>query len=267
MPDLTLHDLLVGGKLGYVNHRSALGVNLGYIAAYDDQSVPRPLQVNGITVAPTREFYLALGDPAGEADEDPHDIVYVDTTVPTLAALVALASNTLQLWRLTVDGAIISKVTVATEPGWTRDKIARIDIDCDENTIYYTTRQKTIFRWDLAAASQMAHFDQLPLHSPYVYASFKRMRSGDFIVAMTNGGNGPQNAVALDTTAFWTDEINPADAVYHVFRRSYEDGSDLQSFAATLDPASANGVITALAVAYEVCAVAARRRVQSALIA
>jgi hypothetical protein len=267
MPDLAVHDVLVGGSLGYLNHRDGNGVSLGYVAAFDDQTVPRPLQVNGITVTPTREFYLALGDPTGEADEDPHDIVYVDTATPTVAALVAFASNTLQLWRLTTDGAIISKVSVATEPGWTRDKIARIDIGCDENTIYYTTRQKTIFRWDLAAGTQMPAFDTLPAESPYIYAAFKRMKNGDFIVAMTSGGNGPQNAVALDATGFWTEEVAPADEVVHVFKRHYDDGSDLLSFAATLDPSGTNGEVTALAVPYEVCAVVARRRVQSALIA
>jgi hypothetical protein len=265
MVDLSPHDVLAGGALGYMDHLSTLGVHLQHIEVFDDDA--HPLRVNGIAVSPAGEIFLAAGDPEGTRDNDPHDVAYVATVPPKLATLVARSDNTMELWTLALDLTLIEKFTgLATDSGWTRDRYGKLRVGTDHDTLYYTDRGRTIFRWSLEDGVQLPHHVQLPLDSPYVYAGFDLDDAGDIVIAVTEDGNGPRNAVALDGLAVWTDEVEPDDAIYHVLKLSALDFSDILTYPVSLSPAGANAEITALAVSV-VSGVVARRRVQSALIA
>ncbi len=256
MPDFERGDLIVGGNHGYyAQHRPyrpyPTGVPLvQHVEVLDDTG--NRLRVNGGVFSPAGDLYLALGDPAGLADHDPHDIAYAAGNPPKLAVIVARADNTAELRTYSLDGALLAEWPVATDPGWTRDRYLKLDVNCAGIIAYYTGRGRTIFRFDLSTGTQLDPFAQLASDSPYVYADFQLLppQDGGLVVAETGSGMGPRNAVALDLdgTSLWTDEINPIDGRYEVYRRALGDGSDILSFPGTLDPGGANDAITALIV-------------------
>ncbi len=261
MPDFRRGDLIVGGNRGYfAQHRPQRPVALEtplvqHVAVVDD--VGNPLRVNGAVFSPAGDLYLALGDPAGLADQDPHDVAYVSKSPGYLAVIVARANDTAELRKYTLGGEQVAAWPVATDAGWTRERYLKLDVDCAGTIAYYTDRGRTIFRFNLDTGAQLAPFAQLPAGSGYVYADFQLMPTppGGLVVAMTGTGTGPRNAVALDVDGrtLWTDEINPSDARYDVFRRSLADGTDLLSFPARLDPEGTNDEVTALACSYHPC--------------
>jgi hypothetical protein len=249
MADLQPGDVLAGGEFGYLDHFSSTGVHIQHIPTFDDGDEPYPLRVNGIAIGPDGEMYFALGDPFQENDDDPHDICYVATDPPKLAALVARRDDTLELWTLALDMTLITKYTgLDTDAGWTKERYCKLKVGSDNNTIYYTDRLDTIFRFDLALGVQLAPHVQLDETSPHIYAGFDIGPGGDIVIAVTNNGNGPRNAVATDSISVWCDEINPDDETYHVLKLGLADFGDVLTHAVSLDPAGINGQIRALAV-------------------
>lgn len=249
MVDLSQHDVLIGGALGYLDHISTTGTHLQHLQTFDDDTTPNPLRVNGIAIAPDGEIYMALGDPLGVKDEDPQDLVYVNTVPAVLALLVARTDNTLELWTLSLGLELVDKHPgLAVDDGWTRDRYARIKVGIDQNTIYYTDRGRTIFRWDLTAGAQLPNHAQLPEDSPYIYAGFDIRPNGDIVMAVTGSGNGPRNAVAIDDTVVWVDEVNPDDETYHARNLTLPTFTDILTYPVSLSPAGTNAEITALTV-------------------
>lgn len=251
MADFLPGDILVGGAYGYAEHLRADGATFVQHLELPDEFGAIPTRVNGITFSPSGEAFFALGDPDGAADNDPHDVVYVPSVPPKLAALIAKSDDTANLITLDLlDGAVLTTYTgIDVDAGWTRDRYLKLDVGCDGRTVYYTDQGRTIFRFDLATGSQLTPFAQLAPDSPYVYAALKLRRDGDLIVAMTDSGNGPRNGIAFDkdNLHIWVDEINPDDESYEILKRLQTDGDgNIATHTVSLDPAAVNDEVTAL---------------------
>jgi hypothetical protein len=257
MVDVNFGDIIVGGDHGYWEHLLSDGTFVQHIAAVDDED--NPMRANGVTFSPLGEIFFALGDLAGVADNDPHDVTYINSTTPnTLAVMVARNNDTARIKKLSLDdGSVLADYPVATDTGWTRDRYLKADSTCD-GIIYYTDMGRTIFRFDINTGTQLSNFAQLSEDSPYIYGALKIVETGDVIVAMTESGNGPKNGIALDAngTSFWCDEVNPGDGSYAIFKRLQSSGINSPSsetHVVRLNPANVNDEITSLGSNYSIC--------------
>lgn len=246
MVDFAEHDVLAGSALGIIDHFSTDGVHVSFIEITDDQD--NPMRVNGIAVSPTGEIYTARGDPSGIADEDPHDVAYRNSDPPEIVGLLARMDDTLELWRMntTLTATIARYANIDVDPGWTKTTYAKLRLNAAGTVAYYTTRQDTLFRWDLVNEEQMAPLFALDAEDPYILAAFDVRANGDLVTAETAGGNGPRNAVAIDGNVAWIDEINPDDDSYEARKIGLPALADVLTY--TVDFAGTNAEITALAV-------------------
>jgi hypothetical protein len=267
MVNLQPGDVFVGGNYGYVTQHRKSGIFwpvVQYIAIVDDEG--NQLCPNGLDVGPDGELYTAEGDPDGLADNDPHDVAYVTSDPPKLAAIIAKADDTAEIRTYNLDGVLQNTWNIEVDEGWTKTNMLKIDVACDGFTAYYTDRGRTIFKFNIETGTQLANFHQLDEDSEYIYADLALLPatdSGDIlIVNMTNLGNGPRNAVAITYNGYWSDEVSPADSSYEVFLRDLDNANDLESFTVSLSPDDDNDEITAIAVYYDVCGFPGLARLQ-----
>jgi WD40 repeat protein len=263
---ITRGDVLIGGSLGYVEDITRTASFVQYIEAFDD--LGNPLRITGITFSPAGEPFFTHGDPDQLTDKDPHDVVYLsknpNTGQPGLAVLIARLDDTLELWTYDLDSNVVHTYTgLAVDAGWAHADYTKIDVLCDSKTILYSDRGRTIFKYDLTGSgTQLGNASQLDVGDPYIYAAFKVIRPGqEIVVAKTASGNGPRNAICLDSDriSLWTDEINPPGD-YHVFRRMLADGTDgptYESVTVSLAPGVGgvgnNGEVFSLGCYYNPC--------------
>lgn len=257
-------DLFAGGSLGYFEQiRGA--THIDWEQGYDDGHLDNPTAVDNImrltgrTFSPSGDAFSSHDDPTQQSDYAPHDLVYLsrnpNTGQPGLAVLVARLDDTLELWTFDLSGTLVHKYNgttgdpLETDPTWKRNTLgdegevlpyARLDVLCDSKTIYYTDMGRTIFQYDLTGTgTQLSNFAQLDTAARHIYASIRIVKpSGKVLVAMTSSGNGPRNALALnsDRATFWADEINPPDGFYDIGKRNLQDGAQVMD--ASFPPAA-----------------------------
>jgi hypothetical protein len=262
-------DVFSGGSNGFVEviHRDGLAAFPHYLDALDD--LGNRMLVPGETNKPsTGDLFVCLADPAFATDYNPLDLVYLPNN-SGLAVLIARLTDTLELWvyPFNVDGTLGTPVTHAgldTDAGWDHTVPCKLDVFCDSRHVLYTDRGDTVFAYDLQTGTQLAPFLTLSGTDAddYDENAFKIIRPGkDIVVAETTSGNGPRNAVCLDSDklSVWRDEINPPGA-YHIFRGNLSDGLDGPTYLAhTVDLGGVNDQVWSLACWYSPCPV--RRQV------
>lgn len=263
MSDFNAGDIVVGSNAGYVAHyRYVAGTPTLIQHLTITDALGNPLSPNGLCFGPDRDLYVAAGDPAGAVSADPHDVAYVRSTPPMLAVILANTDDTADIRLYDLDGVLQTTYAgVDVSADWTQasGRMLKLDVDCAGETAYYTDRGETIFTFDLVGGMQGTPF--ATRSDGLIFADFQLLGNArpdlaaTLVVNETASGNGPRNAVAIAVDGYYSDEINPGDGNYDVFKRNLADGTDLLSFLPDLDPAGGTQTqeLTALAVAYDVC--------------
>lgn len=250
-------DIAIGSEHGYVEVITSAGVFVQHLDAVDD--LLNRMRVNGLTFDEDGNIYYALGPVVqGSRDFIPHDVVYMPDG-SGLLTIIARSNNTVILRKhgLVLGQLIQEWSPIQVSSDWTRDRYLKLDIACDSKTVYYTDRGLTIYKYDLETSTQLDPFKTLSATEGFRFNAFKLLYDGEVITSKTNGGNGPRNAICVDSsqTSAWTDEINPPDGTYYIFKRLISDGSDVSSVQVNLtpNPATSNDEVTALACNFFIC--------------
>lgn len=248
-------EIAIGGAYGYIHRIDAIGTTIERLDAVDD--IGNRMRVNGITFDEDGNMYSVLGDPSNLSDYNPHDIVWIPDN-SGYVVLLARLDNTAILRKYDLDGAVLNEYTIETDTGWTTDKYMKVDIACDSTTVYYTDQLYTVFKFDLDTGTQLSPWSTLSPSGNYRYNAFKLLPDdAGLVIDMSDvdGANGPKYSICLDAAgiALWTDETLPADEIYHVFKRSLTDGSDILSVETSLQADGSSAITTALGCYYFFC--------------
>jgi hypothetical protein len=172
--------------------------------------------VTGVTFRPPTDELFSVSTPSMALANVAHDIDWIPNDAGLIVARVPAAGQ-IQLIQYDFDDTIIGGPwNVAVPPGYGRQHV-KISVACDSDTVFYTTQQKVVKRWSLASG-QLSDYWTLPSSSPYIFGGLRALSNAsgvgdnrDIVVAMTQTGRGPREAVCLDSDgiSLWSDEINP----------------------------------------------------------
>lgn len=254
-------DIYIGGPYGYIERIAPNGDHVAWIEVREGGVLRK---VWGLTFDPYGTLHMATG-PIGQGtvEEQVHDLTYLP--ISNQMVKIVHRSSRAHLDIFNMDGSLAYTrgplwLGTTGSPSFTNlpPIVMKITASCLTSKVFYTNRGgnrspgDNILEQNVLSASTGSRY--VFNATEHKFGDLQMMGSGRMVVAMTVNGNGPRNAVAVASEeVVWTDEINPPDGIYRVYKRSLVDGEDILFHEVALTPDGLNGEVTALAINAALC--------------
>lgn len=238
-------DIFVGDRYGYVEHRQQDGTFIQLLSTLYNCEFSECFEVWGLTMDREGSLYALTGESVltpppiiekfgvdgisqgvfgdapfvgwdgGTGTDFPWDVVWnqYDNSFLCLIVHDGYGTQELHIWRLDSDGHKTNDWQVDFEgdlPDAMISRPGKIDVACDGHSVYYTFQWHKIKCFDIQSETQQADFATLSGSSPYEFCAFKCLPNGGIVVNLTATGEGPRDALCLnsDGTTFWSSIVN-----------------------------------------------------------